>query len=146
MAPARRRAELARASHPDAVALTAARRRAYPHWGAGWDLGVDDLFVVVYDGERPMAGAAIDHGPDGITRASRVCVADGSGAMALSELLDVLESLALEAGSTRLRLDASAFLVDAHVPWQRSGYRTGPPYDGDADVETWVERTLDPPI
>ena len=50
----------------------------------------------------------------------------------------------VDAGSTRLRLDSSAFLADAEVPWQGRGYVVGPPYDGDADVETWAERTLDP--
>jgi hypothetical protein len=29
-------------THPDAVSLTAARRAAYPHWAAGWDLDEGD--------------------------------------------------------------------------------------------------------
>ena len=138
-----RRVELVAATHPDAVGLTAARRAMYPHWAAGWDLGGDG-FLVVYDVDRPVAGAAIRHGSDRISRASRLCGSDAGGAFAGSALLDALEVLALEAGSTRLRLDSSALLEDAHIPWQRHGYVTGPPYDGDADVEVWTERTLDP--
>ena len=122
---------------------TDARRTAYPHWAAGWDVEAEDQFVVGYAGQRPVAGAAIRHDQDAISRVSRLCVTDGADGAAVAELLDVLEALALEAGSTRIRLDSSAFLADAHVPWQRSGYRTGPPYDGNADVEVWVERTLD---
>ena len=92
-------------------------------------------------GRWPVAGAAIRHDEDAISRVSRLCVTDGADGAAVAELLDVLEALALEAGSTRIRLDSSAFLADAHVPWQRSGYGTGPPYDGNADVDVWVERT-----
>lgn len=132
------------ATHPDAVGLLAARRAAYPFWSAGWELGEGDEFVVVYVGGRPAAGAAIRHGPDGISRASRLCGTGGPDGAVGSELLDALEALALDAGSTRLRLDASAFLDDAHIPWQQHGYVTGPPYDGNADVDVWAERTLDP--
>jgi hypothetical protein len=130
-------------THPDAIALTEARRTAYPHWAAGWDIQAADQFVVRYAGHWPVAGAAISHDQDAISRISRLCVADGADGAAVAELLDVLEALAVEAGSTRIRLDSSAFLADAHVPWQRSGYGTGPPYDGNADVDVWVERTLD---
>ena len=120
------------------------RRTAYPHWAAGWDVEASDQFVVRYAGQWPVAGAAISHDEDAISRVSRLCVADGADGAAVAELLDVLEALALEAGSTRIRLDSSAFLADAHVPWQRSGYGTGPPYDGNADVDVWVERTPRP--
>lgn len=129
-------------AHPDAVALTNARRAAYPHWAAGWDVEAADQFVVSYAGDSPAAGAAIRHDEDDVSRVSRVCVTDGADGAAVAELVDVLEALALEAGSTQIRLDSSAFLADAHVPWQRSGYQTGPPYDGNADVDVWVERTL----
>ena len=130
-------------THPDAVALTEARRTAYPHWAAGWEVEAADQFVVRYAGQWPVAGAAIRHDQDAVSRVSRLCVTGGADGAAVAELVDVLEALALEAGSTRIRLDSSAFLADAHVPWQQSGYRSGPPYDGNADVDVWVERTLD---
>jgi hypothetical protein len=138
------RVELVSATHPDAAGLLAARRAAHPHWAAGWDVEADDAFVVVYEADRPVAGAVIRHGLDTISRASRLCGIEGQDTAAGSALLDGLEALAREAGSTRLRLDSSAFLDDASVPWQRHGYVTGPPYNGDADVEVWVERALDP--
>ena len=71
------RFELLPATHPDAAGLLAARRAAYPYWAAGWDLAEDDEFVVVYEGDRPVAGAAIRHGSDAISRVSRVCATDG---------------------------------------------------------------------
>ena len=142
--PAGHRVELVAGTHPDAAGLLAARRAAYPHWAAGWDLRPGHEFVVVYEGDRPAAGAAIRHGPDGISRASRVCATPASTGTAGTALLDALEAVALGAGSTRLRLDASVFLAEAAIPWQRRGYVTGPPYDGDADAKTWAERTLDP--
>lgn len=138
-----RRIAVVPATHPDAVSLTAARRAAYPHWAAGWDLDGGDQFVVVYDGDTPTAGAAIRHGPDGISRASRLCASERADEGAGAALLDALEGVARAAGSTRLRLDSSAFLAEAGIPWQANGYVTGPPYDGNADVEVWTERILD---
>jgi hypothetical protein len=140
-----RRVELVPAAHPHAVELLAARRAAYPHWAAGWHVGGGDEFLVVYEGAIPAAGAAIRHGSDGISRASRLCATAGpADAGAGAALLRALEALALGAGSTRLRVDSSAFLTDAHIPWQQHGYRSGPPYEGDPDVEMWAERSLDP--
>src|SRR5215218_3069633 len=140
------RVELVPAAHPHAVALLAARRTAYPHWAGGWNVGAGDEFLVVYDGYTPAAGATIRHGSDGISRASRVCATGRlADAGAGETLLLALEALALGAGSTTLRLDSSAFLADAHIPWQRHGYQTGPPYEGDADVEVWAELPLDTP-
>ena len=138
------RVERLPATHPDVVGLLAARRATYPHWASGWGLGDEAEFVVVYEGGRPAAGAAIRHGPDGISTASRLCGTGGPDGTAGSALLDALEAISLDAGSTRLRLDSSAFLDDASIPWQRHGYVAGPPYDGNADVEVWAERTLVP--
>jgi hypothetical protein len=137
-----RRVGVVPATHPDALRLTAARRAAYPHWAAGWDLDDRDEFVVVYDDDAPAAGAAFRHGPDGITRARRLCASERVDDVAGAVLLDALEGLARAAGSSRVRLDSSAFLSDACIPWQARGYETGPPYDGNADVEVWTERVL----
>ena len=139
-----RSVELVPVTHPDALTLTAARRAAYPHWASGWDLDDSDEFLVVYDDGQPVAGGAIRHGADGISRAARLCGTGGSEATAGEALLAGLEAVALGAGSTRLRLDSSAFLADAGIPWERHGYVTGPAYDGDADVEVWTERVLAP--
>jgi hypothetical protein len=139
-----RSVELLLATHPDALTLTAARHAAYPHWAAGWDLHDGDEFLVVYDDGQPVAGGSIRHGPDGISRASRLCAVGGPDDTSGEALLDGLEAVARAAGSTTLRLDSSAFLADAGIPWQRHGYVTGPPYDGDADVEVWTERVLGP--
>lgn len=133
------------AAHPDARALLAATAAAHPVWRGGWGLEPDHAFVLVHDGGRPVTGAAFRVVRPGLAMASRFCVAaEGQIGHAGSVLLDVLESVALERGCDRLRLDSSAFRHDAQVPYLRHGYLVGPPYDGDADQAVWAERDLRP--
>ena len=64
------------------------------------------------------------------------------GFAALLLPLDTLEAVARDQGSARLRLDSSAFLLDAELPCERWGYAAGPAYAGDADVGVWAEKDL----
>ena len=136
-------ADILPAGHPHASVLLAGMARAAPSWRLGWDVSPEDPVVVVYDDSEPAAGAVLRLGE--IAVASRLCAAPVSGeGDAGSSLLDVLEALALEHGCGLLRLDSSAFLASARVPWSRHGYRVGPDYAGDTDEPVWAERDLRP--
>jgi hypothetical protein len=129
---------------PDARALLEVMIARHPAWqggrGEGWDVDPGATFVAVYDGGEPAAGAATIDAGEGIARASQICVTGGS--LTALALLDVLEALAREGGFARLRLESSAFLFSHELAYTRCGFETGPPYDGDADVEVWTEKTL----
>jgi hypothetical protein len=143
IAPIRPRAATLTPAHADAQALVAAMTAAYPAWqgsGEGWDVDPHATFMVLYDGAEPAAGAATIDGGEGIARASQICIT--GGLLFGAALLDVLEALAREGGFTRLRLDSTALLLSNELPYERFGFVVGPPYDGDADVEVWAEKSL----
>ena len=127
--------------HPDVTALISAMARRYPHWLSGWTLPSGaDVFVAVYRAGRPTLGAALAMAAGNIAEATRFCaVAPDQPDESLGLLLAGLEQAAGDRGAQRLRLDESSFLVFAGP---LDGYVAGPPYDGDADVPTWVERQL----
>lgn len=115
----------------------------HPAWHSGWEVPPNTEFIIVYHGEQPIAGSAIDRDLRGGSIASRLCVTpDTHIGHAGSALLDVLEAVALGCGSTRLTLDSSVFLHTAAIPYLRHGYVIGPPYDGDADAAVSAERVL----
>ena len=132
------------AEHAEAVALLDAARARQPFARPGWTPAAGSPFVVLREGGRPVAGAALDRDRPSPGRwyASAVCVEPEASPAAGSELIDALEAIAHGGGGTHLRFDATAFLVDERLGLTGRGYVTGPPYDGDADVEVWTERLL----
>lgn len=120
--------------HPDARALLAEMATVHPVWRGGWRPDPAAAFVLVDGG----AGAALSVSGDRAT-ASMLALPQPDAVLAAA-LLDVLEAVARDRGCAWLRLDSSAFLVG--VPYAAYGYETGPPYAGDADVDTWAERRL----
>ncbi len=131
------------AGHPDVHALLSVMAAAFPVWRAGWEVEAGSTFVVLYEGDRPVAGAAIGNDQDGTVTASRVCVApDRRGRSLGASLLEALEGMALKGGSDQLRLDSSVFLMPSDVPYARYGYVVGPPYDGDSDAPMWAIKDL----
>ena len=138
--PTQHSARTLAADAADAESLLAAMRAAEPAWRGGWRVDPAATFVAVYDGGVPAAGAALTDDGD-MACASELCVATRGGGFGLA-LLDALEALARERGLARVRLDSSAFLFGEELPYARYGYAAGPPYEGDADVEVWAEKTL----
>ncbi len=131
---------------PAARALLDAMSAFYPAWRGGWDVPPAARFVVVHAGDRPVAGAAVVHDPDGTSSASCLCVdPDRLAGPAGSALLDALEAVARDHGCQRLWLDGSVFLHRGHVPYHRHEYVVAPPYDGDADATVWAEKDLPTP-
>lgn len=131
------------AGHPDVHALLDAMAAAFPVWRAGWKVDAGSTFVVLYEGDRPVAGAAIGNNEDGTVTASRLCVAPNRRGQSLgASLLEALEGMALRGGSDELRLDGSVFLLASEVPYVRYGYSVGPPYDGDSDAPIWAIKDL----
>lgn len=137
--------------HPDALTVVAAMAAEFPAWrgagGEGWGGGAPsaglDAFVVLYDDEQPVAGAAIKDGGDGIAAVSRMCVvAERRGRRLGRELLDALEDTAREHGFEQLRLDSTCFLLRPELRYGPAGYKVGPPYAGDTDVPVWAEKDL----
>jgi len=119
---------------------------AYPAWrgsGEGWSVDSAASFVAVYDGEEPVAGAALTDSSDRVARASQHCLVPERRRPDLgAALLDALEAVARDVGARRLRLRSSAFLLGDDLPHARYGYAIGPPYEGDTDVEVWAEKEL----
>ncbi len=143
VSPSARRSKVVRADHADARALLDAMAGLNPAWPPGCEARPDADFVVIYDGEKPAAGAEIGDDGQGTFTASRLCVSpDPHAGDAASALLDLLEAVALERGGDRLCLDGSAFLQSSHVPYLRHGYVVAPPYAGDADDSVWAERDI----
>ncbi len=128
----------------EAMALLDAARARQPYARPGWTPSRGSPFVVLREGGRPVAGAALepDHPTPGRWYASAVCVEPDASPAAGSDLVDALEAIAHGGGGTHLRFDATAFLVDEGLGLTHRGYVTGPPYDGNADVEVWTERLL----
>lgn len=136
-------ASVVEAGHPDVHALLGAMAAAFPVWRAGWEAEADSTFVVLHEGDRPVAGAAIGNDEDGTATASRLCVVpDRRGQSLGASLLEALEGMALKGGSNQLRLDDSVFLIASEVPYARYGYVAGPPYDGDPDAPMWAIKDL----
>jgi hypothetical protein len=131
IAPLSQHVQVLDPDHAEARRLLAAMQAAHPVWRGGWTPDPATTFVTVDDG----AGAVLADGGS----ASQIClVRDDLG----PALLDALEAVARDRGLARLRLDSSAFLFGDALPYARYGYEVGPPYDGDADVEVWVEKDL----
>ena len=148
IAPIARMTRALEPGHADAGTLLGIMASAYPAWrgsGAGWSVDPAATFVVIYDAGAPVAGGALrDAGAGGgEAHASQLSVIPGRrGEWIGATLLDTLEALARDQGSTRLRLDSTAFLLGDELPHARCGYAVGPPYAGDADVEVWAEKEL----
>jgi hypothetical protein len=141
--PAATQAAILSGEHADAQTLLVSMASRYPAWRSGWALAPETEFVVVYRGDRPIAGGAVEHDGRGTSSASRFCaIPDAQVGYAGSVLLDSLESVALGYGSKRFTLDESVFLHRETIPSDRHGYVVAPPYDGDADVTVWAERDL----
>ena len=130
----------------DARALVAAMSSAYPAWrgsGEAWSVDPAASFVAVYDGEEPVAGAALTDSSDRVAWASQHCLVPERRRPDLgAALLDAREAVARDLGAGRLRLRSSAFLLGDDLPHARYGYAIGPPYEGDTDVEVWAEKAL----
>lgn len=146
ISPVPRRSAIVAARHPDAQALLDLTAASHAARRAGWRAAPEADFALIYDGEQPVAGAAVRDEGDGTFLAWCLCVArdlhaDGAG----SDLLDVLEAVVLHRGGTRLALDGSSFLDLSAVPHLRYGYVVTPPHDGDADATASAERELRPP-
>ena len=131
----------------EAIGLLDAARARQPYARPGWTPAAGSAFVVLREGGRPVAGAALepDHPSAGRWYASAVCVEPDASPAAGSALVDALEAIAHGGGGTHLRFDATAFLADGGLGLTHRGYVTGPPYDGNADVEVWTERLLGEP-
>jgi len=98
----------------EAIGLLDAARARQPSARPGWTPAAGAPFVVLREGGRPVAGAALepDHPTPGRWYASAICVEPDASPGAGSDLVDALEAIAHGGGGTHLRFDATAFLVD----------------------------------
>ncbi|MBK8459176.1 MAG: hypothetical protein IPL43_02285 [Micropruina sp.] len=113
----------------------------YPVWHSGWTAEPSDEVALVIEDGRPVAGAVISVSAP-VAQATRVSLPPRpDGSVTGSQLLELLESVAMDRGCQRLILDSSAFL-HAGLPYPQLGYTVQPPYQGDPDTPVWVQRDL----
>lgn len=115
----------------------------YPAWRSGWTAEPSDEVALVIENGHPVGGAVITvSGP--VAQATRLSLLPRPGGSATgSQLLELLEALAMDRGCRRLILDSSAFLHP--LPYRQHGYTVQPPYQGDPDTPVWVQRDLPAP-
>jgi hypothetical protein len=137
-------AVLVKGADPAARELLGRMALDYPAWRAGWTAGPSDEVALVLENGHPVGGAVITaSGP--VARATRLSLLRGPGGSATgSQLLDLLEAVAIDRGCRRLILDSSAFLHPG-LPYLQHGYTVQPPYQGDPDTPVWVHRDLPAP-
>ena len=138
-------AVLVTGSDPAAGELLGRMALTYSSWRAGWTAGPSDEVALVIENGHPVAGALITvSGP--VAQATRLSVLPGpGGSVTGSQLLDLLEAVAMDRGCGRMILDSSAFLHPG-LPYRQHGYTVQPPYQGDPDTPVWVQRDLPAPM
>ncbi|MBL0885704.1 bifunctional helix-turn-helix transcriptional regulator/GNAT family N-acetyltransferase [Myceligenerans indicum] len=100
-------------------------------------------FVLAVDDGEPVACGGLRDLGDGVAEIKRMWVHPGwRGAGLATRLLRHLETLAAEAGHTRVRLDTNEHLEAAIALYQRAGYRQVDRYNENPDATHFFEKRL----
>jgi GNAT superfamily N-acetyltransferase len=128
-------AELAAIYDAGVFTRTSARPEALsaPHGG----------FVVLWDGDRAVAGGGVQRLDDRTGEIKRMYVApDARGHGAGRALLTALEDLARDLGYDVARLDTGPRQAGARRMYERAGYAAIPDYNGNPYAAFWGEKRL----
>jgi GNAT superfamily N-acetyltransferase len=102
-------------------------------------------FLVLYDGDRPVACGGLKRSTPDVAEIKRMYVAPEARGRGFSRrLLAALEGAARELGYRKVRLDTGAYQPLAQGLYERAGYRPVPRYNDNPYAVFWGEKELDP--
>lgn len=101
------------------------------------------VLLVAYLHGEPVGCGALKHHDGGVTDVKRMWVADGVRGLGIGRrLLAALEARAREDGSLTLRLETSAYLVEAIAMYRSDGYVEVAPFNDEPFADHWFEKRL----
>ncbi|MFT3773566.1 MAG: GNAT family N-acetyltransferase [Minicystis sp.] len=140
------------ADHPDAVALldaylaeVAVRLGFDPARSVSADphemAPPRGAFLVLYEGDRPVACGGVKTIEPGVGEIKRMFVApEARGRGHGRRLLTALEAAARALGHRRILLDTAAPLAEAEALYRSAGYRSIAPYNDNPYATAWFEK------
>jgi GNAT superfamily N-acetyltransferase len=100
-------------------------------------------FVVAYREGEPIACGAVKHHPGGVSDVKRMWVAGSARGLGLGRrLLEHLEQLAREHGSTVAHIETSDVLPEAIALYRSAGYDEVPPFNDEPFADRWFTKPL----
>lgn len=100
-------------------------------------------FVVACLRGEPVGCGAVKHHPGGVTDIKRMWLAESARGLGLGRrLLEHLEGLAREHGSTRAHLETSDVLPEAINLYRSAGYVEVPPFNDEPFADRWFAKPL----
>jgi GNAT superfamily N-acetyltransferase len=100
-------------------------------------------FVVVYLRGEAIGCGAVKHHPGDVTDIKRMWVAESARGLGLGRrLLEHLEGLARERGSTTARLETGDVLPEAIALYRSAGYAEVPPFNDEPYADRWFSKEL----
>jgi DNA-binding MarR family transcriptional regulator/GNAT superfamily N-acetyltransferase len=100
-------------------------------------------FVVAYLRGEPVGCGAVKHHPGDVTDIKRMWLAESARGLGLGRrLLERLEELAREHGSTEVRLETGDVLTEAIGLYRSAGYAEVPPFNDEPFADRWFAKPL----
>jgi DNA-binding MarR family transcriptional regulator len=100
-------------------------------------------FVVAYLRGEPVGCGAVKHHPGGVSDVKRMWVAESARGLGLGRrLLEHLEGIVREHGSTTARLETGDVLGEAIALYRSAGYAEVPPFNDEAYADRWFSKKL----
>jgi DNA-binding MarR family transcriptional regulator len=100
-------------------------------------------FLVAYLGDEPIACGAVKHHPGGASDLKRMWVAEPARGLGLGRrLMEELEAIAREHGSSSVRLETNATLTEAIAMYTSSGYVEVLPFNDEPFADHWFGKAL----
>jgi DNA-binding MarR family transcriptional regulator len=100
-------------------------------------------FVVAYLRGEPVGCGAVKHHPGAVTDVKRMWLAESVRGLGLGRrLLEHLESLAREHGSTAVRLETNDVLCEALALYRSEGYAEVEPFNDEPFADRWFAKPL----
>ncbi len=100
-------------------------------------------FVVAYLRGEAIGCGAVKHHPGQVTDIKRMWVAESARGLGLGRrLLEHLEGLARERGSTTARLETGDVLPEAIALYRSAGYAEVPPFNDEPYADRWFSKEL----
>jgi DNA-binding MarR family transcriptional regulator len=103
-------------------------------------------FVVAYLRGEAIGCGAVKHHPGGVTDIKRMWIAESARGLGLGRrVLERLERLAREHGSSEARLETSDVLPEAIALYRSAGYLEVPPFNDEPFADRWFAKPLRDP-